>query len=633
MYSVITTDETKCMGCNKCILECPVTNANISALKDGVSITHVDQSKCIMCGRCLEVCKHNARDYQDDTESFFNDLINGKKLNIIAAPAIKTNFTEYKRLFGFINSKNKAASFYDVSLGADITTWAYLKAIKNKKLDSVISQPCPAIVNYVQKYKHELIPMLAPIQSPMMCTAVYLKKYLKLDGDICFLSPCVAKISEIIDPNTQGLVKYNVTFKKLQDYLKKNNIDLSKFEQKDFVESVLGLGDIYSIPGGLKENVYLYKPDAWVKQVEGTNMAYNYLEEYFKRHNNNKQLPLLVDVLNCENGCNMGSGTRKDIDLTDVDYEMYNLKLAKKGRLKSKPAKLWAHFDKLLRVEDFERKYTPEKNTDYKHPNENEADAIYNSLYKTTKESRTRDCNSCGYGTCEKMIAAIFNGFNHVENCIDYNLHVSAAKASVDKKNKEITDAFNKLGELSKERSRKLEMLKIRVEDITHSIEDVSSTADKNSERIASICQDTEGLLRISKNLQGRIEKMRASIESFSKATGEIMAISDRTKLLSLNASIEAAHAGDYGTGFLVVAEEVKKLSESSKISARATQNDESNMNAEIEQIISLSNEMERRVEAVNNEITSIAAMLQVTTARSDEMLKTAKMLLDEQHA
>ncbi len=41
----------------------------------------------------------------------------------------------------------------------------------------LISQPCPAIVNYIEHYQPELISQLMPIQSPMICEAIYLKKY------------------------------------------------------------------------------------------------------------------------------------------------------------------------------------------------------------------------------------------------------------------------------------------------------------------------------------------------------------------------------------------------------------------------------------------------------------------------
>lgn len=631
MNSVITTDDSKCMGCNKCILECPVENANVSSMKDGISKTHVDETKCIMCGRCLEVCGHNARNYYDDTERFLKDLSAGIKMNIIAAPAIKTNFPNYKKLAGYLCSKGNA-EIYDVSLGADITTWAYIKALKIKGLDSIISQPCPAVVNYIQKYKNELIPKLAPIHSPMMCTAVYLRKYRKVEGAVCFLSPCVAKISEINDPNTQGLVQYNVTFKKLAEYLRTNHIELDKYDEKEFSEQVLGLGDIYSIPGGLKDNVFHYKPDAWVKQVEGTKLAYDYLDEYSKRLNSEKQLPLLVDILNCSHGCNMGSGTEKNVDLTDVDLTMHKLKLENRGKLKAKPSKLFIYFDRMLKIEDFERIYTPEKQAVLKQPGEAEADAIFNSLFKFTEDSRKRNCNSCGYGSCQVMVNAIFNGFNHVENCIDYNVRISADKAGVDRKNSEITAAFEEMGRLSRDRSSKLEMLKLRVADITQAIQGVSAATAENSNRIANISSDTEKLLDISGNLQARIDDMQVSVNNFTRVTGDIVVISERTNLLSLNAAIEAARAGEAGLGFSVVAEEVKKLAENSRVSAQSTKKDETIMIAGMQEILKISAELEKRVEAVNNDISNITAMLEQTSVKSEEIFHTANLLLDEQH-
>lgn len=631
MKSVIITDESKCIGCNKCIFACPVFSANVSIIKDGVSKTHVDESKCIMCGRCLDVCSHNARDYRDDTERFMKDLSKGMKINIIAAPAVKTNFSEYKKLAGYLCSQGNA-EIYDVSLGADITTWAYLKAIKTKGLDSIISQPCPAIVNYVQKYRQDLISKLAPIHSPMMCTAVYLRKYKKIEGAICFLSPCIAKISEINDTNTHGLVEYNVTFKKLYDYLKANSIDLNAYTGKEFSGQALGLGDIYSIPGGLKDNVYHNKPDAWVKQVEGTELAYAYLEEYSKRLKEGMKLPVLVDILSCMHGCNMGSGTEKKADLTDIELTMHNLKIENRGKLKSKPNKLAAYFDKLLKLEDFERAYSPEVQKDIGQPGEEETETIYNRLLKYTEESRKRNCNACGYGSCSMMVKAIYNGYNHIENCIDYNLKISADKAVVDRKNSEMAAAFEELDRLSKERSSKLEMLRLRVADITQAIQSVSAATAENSSRAARISSDTESLLDISENLQVRINDMQASVDNFTRVTGDIVVISDNTNLLSLNASIEAARAGKAGLGFSVVAEEIKKLAENSKLSAQSTKKDELVMISGMQEILKISAELEKRVEAVNSDILNITAILEQTSTKSEEIFHSANLLLDEQH-
>ena len=141
-----------------------------------------------------------------------------------------------------------------MSFGADITTWVYIKYIKETGQTGLISQPCPAIVNYIEHYQPMLIKQLMPIQSPMICEAIYVKKYQGIKEDLVFLSPCIAKKDEIADVNTNGVVKYNVTFKKLME-----EIGAAYTTAKEYKEKVsYGLGSRYPHPGGLKENVNFF---------------------------------------------------------------------------------------------------------------------------------------------------------------------------------------------------------------------------------------------------------------------------------------------------------------------------------------------------------------------------------------
>ena len=194
---MIFTNE-KCVGCNKCIRSCPVFLANTAR---GNRID-VNEKICIQCGACFDNCRHGARDYEDDTVRFLNDLKAGKKLSVIVAPAFIANYPKtYKKIYGYLKSLG-VAHIYSVSFGADITTWSYISYLKQTGKQGLISQPCPAIVNYIEKYQPELIPMLVPLHSPMMQEAIYLKKYKNVREDLVFLSPCIAKKLEITDKNT-----------------------------------------------------------------------------------------------------------------------------------------------------------------------------------------------------------------------------------------------------------------------------------------------------------------------------------------------------------------------------------------------------------------------------------------------
>lgn len=119
---VYTND--KCVGCNKCISVCSCMGATIADYtEDGNNIIHVDGDKCIACGACFDACTHGAREYLDDTQSFFDALANGEQISILLAPAFLANYpNEYESILGGLK-KLGVNRIISVSFGADITTW------------------------------------------------------------------------------------------------------------------------------------------------------------------------------------------------------------------------------------------------------------------------------------------------------------------------------------------------------------------------------------------------------------------------------------------------------------------------------------------------------------------------------
>ncbi len=631
---VLLTREELCAGCNKCIAKCP-TKANIAYDLNGQNKVRVDQTRCIHCGECLEVCDHKARDFADDTEQFFADLKQGVKISVLAAPAIRFNFNNYKRLFGYLKSLG-VKLIYDVSFGADITTWAYLKAIKEQQLNSVIAQPCPAIVNYAQKFRPELIKKLAPIHSPMLCTAVYLRKYENVQDKLAFLSPCIGKIDEINEKDTAGLVQYNVTYAKLAEYLEQNGVTLAGYQEADFDDDGCGLGLAFSRPGGLRENVEFHTQDAWIRQIEGPGHVYHYLDDYAKRVRDGKPVPLLVDVLNCLCGCNIGTGTQKAIAIDDIDCRMNALKQDKikeqtKHKVFKKTYALFDRFDKELNLADFVRRYE-DKSVTRNTVSATDLETVFHNLHKTTETSRQVNCYACGFGNCREFATAVAQGINHVENCIDYNRkEVEAEKEILAKTNTEVQGMLTQVKTLADEREQTARMLHDRVKDITDAINEVSYGSGDNAKSIEKISEEVHYILKTAIELRESVREVEAKLRDFSHASDEIVGIAGQTNLLSLNATIEAARAGELGKGFAVVANEVRILADRSKTAVTSTKNSEAEIRNQITKIITISDDLERKMDTVNSEITNISATVQEVTAKCQEIAATAAMLEQRQ--
>jgi len=633
---IIYTVQENCVGYNKCINGCPVTGANVSKIINGENIIQIDSEKCITCGLCIDACDHNARQYYDDITRFVEDLKRGKKISLLVAPAIRANFSDYKKLFGYLKSLG-VELIYDVSLGADITTWAYLKKIKEENLTSVIAQPCPAIVNYIEKFSAELIPQLSPIQSPMINTSIYLKKYVGCDDALAFLSPCIAKINEIRDKNTNEHIEYNVTFKKLKEYIEDNNINISSYKDVDFSDMGCSIGLLYSRPGGLRENVEARVKGAWVRQIEGQSHAYKYLQDYKNRLDKNKPLPLLVDILNCTFGCNVGTGTTKEVDLDDIDMlfnDMKKEKLSAKGKLPltKRIDEMYKLFDSKLNINDFTRKYSNKSiNIEkWEEPSKSDYKDILLKLHKYSEKEEKINCFACGYGDCKTMIKAIHNGANNYENCIRYNRkELEIEHDKINEKNNELGDILNKVNAMNEEKLGQVENLKNVVSIVLNSINEMNADSQEVMAGIENITNEVEVTLTASNDLKLNIERVREKINKFSSATGEIVNISEQTNLLALNASIESSRAGEQGRGFAVVANEVRKLAENSRNVAESTKTDEQDVFSSILKIVEQSATVESRMETINGAISNISASLGQITETNQSIADSVVHLVE----
>ncbi len=417
--SFVFTKDKYCLGCNKCIFVCPV-HANEAFVEADNNKVFIKDGFCISCGQCLTICGHGARDYDDDFENFFNDLEKGEKISVVIAPAANFNFTNVKRLIGYLKSIG-INNVFDVSFGADICTWAHAKLIEEQNIKSLIAQPCPVVVSYIEKYRPRLIEYLSPIQSPVVCTGIYAKEYMGVTDKILFLSPCIGKKRESDNKLVHDVLDYNVTMTKFIQYLKDNKVNLDKFPEENFDNMQGSIGFTFSRPGGMSENIKfnLGREDVWIKQVEGIKDIKAYLDEYIEDIDADNPLPLIVDVLNCEHGCNLGTGTPKSARRNQIDYFMNKNKANISRELADK---LNGYFNGHLNIEDFKRRYY-DRSFDYIKKLNVDMESAFISLGKITQQDRKVNCFSCGYGNCFDFAYDLATGHNDKSNCRHYLLN------------------------------------------------------------------------------------------------------------------------------------------------------------------------------------------------------------------
>jgi len=549
----------KCVGCNACIRTCPVPTANRS---DG-KIVYINDSECIKCGECIKHCQHNARDYDDNTERLMND-IKTKNVSLIVAPAVRTALKgSWQGVLGWLRSIG-VHEIYDVSFGADICTYMHLEYLKNNPSAKLISQPCAAIVNYAEKHKPELLAHLSPIHSPMLCSAVYVRKYLGNNDVLVGLSPCIAKNDEFENTN---IIKYNVTFKKLAEYIKAHHINCSPYASDFKWSDAAGFdGVYYPIPGGLKECLKVHMPELNVITSEGVQKVYDDFNTYLTAHPDAR--PAVYDVLSCEFGCNSGAGATDNFKLFDA----YSIMSAAKSNAahnsvsKRFPVKIF----KRLNMSDFMRTYSNRLTS--KSVSQSKLDKIFTSMGKKTKADREINCHACGYKSCTDMAIAIASGYNVPINCIVYEKeHTKQLQAKAHEEHEQLNNAVSEI-------KAALGSLQNKVIPIAERAESNQAENAEATSHMQALDSDILDILSNIENINTAVNAINHDINNYESVLKSVTDIAEQTNILAINASIEAARAGQYGKSFAVVANEVRTLARKSHEIADQAQTYTANM-------------------------------------------------------
>jgi len=215
---VIFTEKSKCRKSYACVRVCPV-NA-IKVQEDG---TAVYQERCILCGNCVDACSRGAIQAENTLPAMEECLSSSDPVILLLDPDWPITLPELSpRDF---ESMLKSSGFTEVLssfLAIEYLFSAYDELLK-KREGPLIGSLCQIVSTYVEKHAPSLIPYMAPVTTPAVATARYVRNTAAHRVKIVLATSCLAAKSMPGKPDSGGDFDVVITLRELKEWLKEKS--------------------------------------------------------------------------------------------------------------------------------------------------------------------------------------------------------------------------------------------------------------------------------------------------------------------------------------------------------------------------------------------------------------------------
>jgi methyl-accepting chemotaxis protein len=194
---------------------------------------------------------------------------------------------------------------------------------------------------------------------------------------------------------------------------------------------------------------------------------------------------------------------------------------------------------------------------------------------------------------------------------------------------KNIKNNIDSLNKLIEDQTKSINTSSSAVEEMTANIHSVTKTLIENSKNVEELTGASENGKTGLQSVVEKIKEIAKDSEGLLEINSIMNKIASQTNLLSMNAAIEAAHAGEAGRGFAVVADEIRKLAETSSKQSKTTEDMLKKIKASIDSITLSSKDVLSRFEVIDSGVKTVSTHEENIGSAMEEQEVGGKQILD----
>ena len=225
---------------------------------------------------------------------------------------------------------------------------------------------------------------------------------------------------------------------------------------------------------------------------------------------------------------------------------------------------------------------------------------------------------------------------NSVENVTGaiglVNKEMINQSAGVEQTQATVTSISNKLGNLHRDidsQATSVTQASAAIEEMVANIKSVSDILRKNQSSVEALDEEATGGQQKVEAAVVTSQKIYQESEGMMEASSVIQHIAEQTNMLAMNAAIEAAHAGEAGAGFSVVADEIRKLAENASIQSKAISSELNKISQSIGEVVHSSQRSQEAFALISEKIGATDNLVQEISGAMAEQKVASQQVLE----